>query len=687
MTSSKHTKRALLASVLSVVLCCAMLVGSTFAWFTDSVTSGKNKIVAGNLDIKLSYQNAKMKDFAEVKSNTTDLFVTKEGNSILWEPGEAAITYLKLENAGSLALKYLLSIAANDVVTGKDGAALSKVLKSAAVEITASEVGTYDRATAIEKAEAAGAESVLNYSKPGEMAPKTEAKYLALIVYFPEEVGNEVNGAVYNRSDVQLETDLSVNLFATQLAYEYDSFGNDYDLDTAIFVKYDTTKSAAENGQALKDIVAQAPAGATVVVGAGIYDVYSNGSNLVLDKPINLIGAGTLTSSKGNGNHNEQATVMIKSSDVTLDGLTIGMCQDPKFANKVVEIASGSNVVVRNCVLNALEDFIGVYVGGTEVGAYRIENNIITGKNTVGILLSNGAGNAMAEGEKAIVSGNDCEGALYLTGTRNTGWDPNELTKLPEITKNTFGMTEETRGGRTFDLYIRVASTVEENLVDCTDIIAHNTFRGIDAALAGTTVQEDGTYYVIYGWGTDRGEPADFAYDANTDTIKMTVDNRSYDPNAWSQMQGKKLPVVCGDSWTINADITVTQEMLQGDTPYRAEVWTSGLVGEEIVSYPCIGIYSDGKGNVSWRVFDGKEPTGWHEMDVAVTAGKHTVTMSYTSGEEAIRYAVDGQAADLTLETPNGTMVKEAFLQICNYNASEADTYSFTAEFSNITCK
>ena len=49
MTSSKNTKRALLASVLSVVLCCAMLVGSTFAWFTDSVTSGGNQIVAGNL--------------------------------------------------------------------------------------------------------------------------------------------------------------------------------------------------------------------------------------------------------------------------------------------------------------------------------------------------------------------------------------------------------------------------------------------------------------------------------------------------------------------------------------------------------------------------------------------------------------------------------------------------------------
>ena len=45
MTNSKNTKRALLTSVLSMMLCLAMLIGSTFAWFTDSVISGKNRIV------------------------------------------------------------------------------------------------------------------------------------------------------------------------------------------------------------------------------------------------------------------------------------------------------------------------------------------------------------------------------------------------------------------------------------------------------------------------------------------------------------------------------------------------------------------------------------------------------------------------------------------------------------------
>ena len=55
MSQSKHTKRALLASVLSMVVCCVMLLGSTFAWFTDSVTNNHNQIIIGNLDVDLLY--------------------------------------------------------------------------------------------------------------------------------------------------------------------------------------------------------------------------------------------------------------------------------------------------------------------------------------------------------------------------------------------------------------------------------------------------------------------------------------------------------------------------------------------------------------------------------------------------------------------------------------------------------
>ena len=57
MTNKKSTKRALLTSALSLLLCVSMLVGTTFAWFTDEVKSGTNIIAAGNLDVELTHTN------------------------------------------------------------------------------------------------------------------------------------------------------------------------------------------------------------------------------------------------------------------------------------------------------------------------------------------------------------------------------------------------------------------------------------------------------------------------------------------------------------------------------------------------------------------------------------------------------------------------------------------------------
>ena len=52
MTNRKTTKKALLGSLLALVLCFSMLVGTTFAWFTDSEFINGNKIQAGTLDIE-----------------------------------------------------------------------------------------------------------------------------------------------------------------------------------------------------------------------------------------------------------------------------------------------------------------------------------------------------------------------------------------------------------------------------------------------------------------------------------------------------------------------------------------------------------------------------------------------------------------------------------------------------------
>ena len=126
MAKSKNTRSALLCSVLATVLCAAMLIGTTFAWFTDSVTSGKNKIAAGNLDVKLEYSKDGGESWNEVTADT-NLFA--EG--ALWEPGHTEYVQLRISNVGSLALKYGLTL---EVYGDAEGLTEEKAFMNAAGE-------------------------------------------------------------------------------------------------------------------------------------------------------------------------------------------------------------------------------------------------------------------------------------------------------------------------------------------------------------------------------------------------------------------------------------------------------------------------------------------------------------------------------------------------------------------------
>ena len=80
MTNSKSTKRALFTSVLALLMCVTMLVGATFAWFTDTASTGVNKIQAGNLKMEVSYKNTSDGEFTVLKENT-NVFM----ENALWE--------------------------------------------------------------------------------------------------------------------------------------------------------------------------------------------------------------------------------------------------------------------------------------------------------------------------------------------------------------------------------------------------------------------------------------------------------------------------------------------------------------------------------------------------------------------------------------------------------------------------
>ena len=102
------TKRSLLASVLALVMCVSMLVGTTFAWFTDTASTGVNKIQAGTLDVQLLDEQG---NSLERQTLSWKKAAGHENEAVLWEPG---CTYelqpIVIKNNGNLALKYKIVI-------------------------------------------------------------------------------------------------------------------------------------------------------------------------------------------------------------------------------------------------------------------------------------------------------------------------------------------------------------------------------------------------------------------------------------------------------------------------------------------------------------------------------------------------------------------------------------------------
>ena len=102
LNMKNQTKRALVSSVLALVLCVSMLVGTTFAWFTDSVTSANNKIVTGNLDVELKLWTSETTSINITDSSApvfggADSLVAQNNNAdTLWEPGNTQVAYFSI---------------------------------------------------------------------------------------------------------------------------------------------------------------------------------------------------------------------------------------------------------------------------------------------------------------------------------------------------------------------------------------------------------------------------------------------------------------------------------------------------------------------------------------------------------------------------------------------------------------
>ena len=191
MTNRKSTKRALLGSVVAMVLCLAMLVGATFAWFTDTASTGVNKIQAGKLDVVLEMQDADGK-WVSAEGKTLDFVKATDakGEAILWEPGcTYTLPELRVVTNGNLALKYKV------IITGINGSAKL----NEAIEWTIGDV-------------AMGAEQHLAAGESNAFTIKGHMK---------ESAGNE-----YMNESID---GIAITVVATQDTVESDSFDKDYD--------------------------------------------------------------------------------------------------------------------------------------------------------------------------------------------------------------------------------------------------------------------------------------------------------------------------------------------------------------------------------------------------------------------------------------------------------------------------
>ena len=246
-------KKALILSILALVLSMAMLIGTTYAWFTDTAASAGNVVKSGVLDVELSW--------AEDPTGTwTDASASPIFNYELWEPGYTQIRYVRIANVGNLAFRYEMSILpVGTVGTTSEGKTLADVIDVYYFDAASKEaLPTFaDRSefpgTELKKVDGTLETLIGSADVKGVLLPEGETKtgfytgevYVVLALHMQEEAGNEYQ-------NLSIGDGFTIRLLATQYTYEEDSFDDQYDRDSA-FVNPEPVSNAQDLAAALTD--------------------------------------------------------------------------------------------------------------------------------------------------------------------------------------------------------------------------------------------------------------------------------------------------------------------------------------------------------------------------------------------------------------------------------------------------
>ena len=369
MTNAKSTKKALMLSILSLVLCFSMLIGTTFAWFTDSVTSANNIITSGNLDITLEYLNDAGK-WTDVEGSS-EIF----DKDALWEPGYTKTVYLRVKNAGSLALKYQLGVNIASETAGMNVAGdfflLSDYIYYDVKLMNSNDFAPFADREAAMKIATETKKISAGYTNAGSLEAGSDYVYVAMVVYMPTTVGNEAN---YKTGTNAPQINLGVNVFATQYTFEEDSFGNDYDeeapwtgiVDTTWYNTTDTSFELTKPEQL---------AGLAALVNSG---------NTFEGKTITLKGNMDLNNVNWTpiGGASGKFQGSFYGTGYTISNLRSVGAENVGLFGRTFTGAHIEGVTVVNAYVSG-NDYVGVIVGGGYVSRNCIKNCVVEGATVI----------------------------------------------------------------------------------------------------------------------------------------------------------------------------------------------------------------------------------------------------------------------------------------------------------------
>jgi predicted ribosomally synthesized peptide with SipW-like signal peptide len=243
-------KKTLIASAVAMSLSALLFAGTTFAWFTDSASSGISTVTSGNLKIGFEVWNGE--EYVAVDENT-NIFGAQTN---LWEPGHVQTAYVRISNQGSLSLKYNLNMTASAnsfVNVNEDTTNLSNFITFGVQKSSTDLKDTYsnrdDAVKSLTETEidwsdtTAGSEgtALIDSGTLTPSAANSDYTYLAITAYMPSTVGNDANyDPELSAESPTLTCQLYLN--AAQTPDEKDSFDENYDKN-ASFDKSEMYKS------------------------------------------------------------------------------------------------------------------------------------------------------------------------------------------------------------------------------------------------------------------------------------------------------------------------------------------------------------------------------------------------------------------------------------------------------------